>query len=318
MTPKTGLATALVAAVVAALVTAATLLVIWRVAPGVVDAPSAALDEKKITDIVHSYLTKNPEILVEMTNELDKRQAEEQAANQQKVISENADALFRSPNAYVAGNPNGDVNVVEFFDYNCGFCRRALPEVVKLIENDGKVRLVLKELPIFGEDSEAASKAALAAGKQGKYFEMHQKLFTEPGKADKDKALKVAGELGLDIPQLEKDMEDPSVKQALDEAKDLAQKLGLRPGHPRRARRPVRSVRQGRRANSREGLQGHVLRPPGGGMRPLPAPWGGFCRTAEKLIKGPVSSAETSARAPRARPAHQAFAKPPWPNRSTF
>jgi protein-disulfide isomerase len=227
MTPKTGLATALVAAVVAALVTAATLLVIWRAAPGVVDAPSAALDEKKITDVVHSYLTKNPEILVEMTNELDKRQAEEQAANQQKVVSENADALFRSPHAYVAGNPNGDVNVVEFFDYNCGFCKRALPEVVKLIENDGKVRVVLKELPIFGEDSEAASKAALAAGKQGKYFEMHQKLFTEPGKADKDKALKVAGELGLDIPQLEKDMEDPSVKQALDEAKDLAQKLGL-------------------------------------------------------------------------------------------
>ena len=227
MIPKTGLATALVAAVVAALVTAATILVIWRVAPGVVDAPSAALNEKKITDIVHSYLTKNPEILVEMTNELDKRQAEEQAANQQKVISENADALFRSPHAYVAGNPNGDVSVVEFFDYNCGFCRRALPEVVKLVQNDGKVRLVLKELPIFGDDSEAAAKAALAAGKQGKYFEMHQKLFTEPGKADKDKALKVAGELGLDIPQLEKDMEDPSIKQALDEAKDLGQKLGL-------------------------------------------------------------------------------------------
>src|SRR5262245_60301825 len=209
MTPKTGLATALVAAIVAALVTAATLLVIWRAAPGLVDAPGGALDEKKITDIVHSYLTKNPEILVEMTNELDKRQAEEQAAHQQKVISDNADALFRSPNAYAAGNPQGDVTVVEFFDYNCGFCKRALPELVKLVENDGKVRVVFKELPIFGEESEDASKAALAAGKQGKYFEMHQKLFTEPGKADKEKALKVAGELGLDIPQLEKDMQDP-------------------------------------------------------------------------------------------------------------
>jgi protein-disulfide isomerase len=227
MTPKTGLATALVAAIVAALVTAATLLVIWRAAPGVVDAPSAALDEKKIIDIVHSYLTKNPEILVEMTNELDKRQAEAQAEQQQKVISENAAALFRSPLAYTAGNPDGDVSVVEFFDYNCGFCKRALPDVVKLTENDGKVRVVFKELPIFGEESEDAARAALAAGKQGKYFEMHQKLFTEPGKADKDKALKVAGELGLDIPQLEKDMQDPSTKQALDEAKELATKLGL-------------------------------------------------------------------------------------------
>ena len=168
MTLKTGLATALVAAVVAALVTAATVLVIWRAAPGMVDTASATLDEKKITDMVHNYLAKNPEILVEMTNELDKRQAAEQAANQQKIIGENADALFRSPLSYTAGNANGDVTVVEFFDYNCGFCKRALPEVVKLTETDPKVRVVLKELPIFGEESEAAAKAALAAGKQGK------------------------------------------------------------------------------------------------------------------------------------------------------
>jgi protein-disulfide isomerase len=227
MSLKTGLATALVAAVVAALVTAVTLVVIWRMAPGVVDAPSASLDEKKIVDVVHDYLTENPEILVEMTTELDKRQQAEQASQQEKVISENADALFRSPMSYSAGNPNGDVTVVEFFDYNCGFCKRALPDLVKLIDSDDKVKVVFKELPIFGEESEAAAKAALAAGKQGKYFEMHQKLYAEPGKADKDKALRAAAELGLDVPQLEKDMEDPSIQQALDETKELAQKLGL-------------------------------------------------------------------------------------------
>jgi protein-disulfide isomerase len=227
MTLKTGLATALVAAVVSALITAATIILIWRAAPGVVNPPSAGLDEKTITEIVRNYLTKNPEILVEMTNELDKRQQAQQAEQQQKVIGDNADALFRSPLSHVAGNPNGDVTVVEFFDYNCGFCKRALPDVVKLIDNDDKVRVVFKELPIFGEESEAAAKAALAAAKQGKYFEMHQKLFTEPGKADKDKALKIAQELGLDVPQLEKDMADPSIQQALDEAKELAQKLGL-------------------------------------------------------------------------------------------
>jgi protein-disulfide isomerase len=221
------LKTALVAAVVAALVAAATILVIWRAAPGVVDAPQAALDEKRVIDIVHNYLTKNPEILVEMTTELDRRQQEEQAALQEKVISENADAIFRSPLAYSAGNPEGDVTVVEFFDYNCGFCRRALPDVVKLIDNDDKVRVVFKELPIFGDDSEDAAKAALAAGKQGKYFEMHQKLYSEPGKANKEKALKIAQELGLDVPQLEKDMASDEVQRALDEAKELAQKLGL-------------------------------------------------------------------------------------------
>ena len=219
MTPKNGLATALVAAVVAALVTAAIILVIWRAAPGVIDAPSAAIDEKRITDVVHDYLTKNPEILVEMTTELDKRQQAEQAAAQEKVISENAEAIFRSPLAYSAGNPDGDVTVVEFFDYNCGFCKRALPDVVKLIENDGKVRIVFKELPIFGEESEGAAKAA----GESKYIVCN----AEPGKADKAKALKIAQELGLDVPQLEKDMESPDLQKALDEAKELAEKLGL-------------------------------------------------------------------------------------------
>jgi len=227
MTPKSGLVTALVAAVVAAIVSAATIVVIWRAAPGVVDAPSAKLEEKQVVEIVRNYLTKNPEILVEMTTELDKRQQEEQATQQEKSISENADALFRSPLAFAAGDPNGDVTVVEFFDYNCGYCKRAMPEVVKLIDNDDKVKLVLKELPIFGEESEAAAKGALAAHKQGKYFEMHQKLFTEPGKANKDKVLRIANQLGLDVPQLEKDMDSASVQEALDESRDLAQKLGL-------------------------------------------------------------------------------------------
>ena len=162
-----------------------------------------------------------------MTNELDKRQAAEQSVQQQKAISQNADAIFRSPVSPVAGNPNGDVSVVEFFDYNCPYCRRSLPDVLKLINEDGKVRLVLKELPILSHDSVAAAKLALAANKQGKYFEMHQKLFSEPGKADKDKALRVSKELGLDVDQLQKDAEDPDIKKSLDQAKDLAQRLNL-------------------------------------------------------------------------------------------
>src|SRR5215471_10314600 len=90
----------------------------------------------------------------------------EQSVQQQKAISKNADAIFRSPVTPVAGNPNGDVSVVEFFDYNCPYCRRALPDVLKLINQDGKVRLVLKELPILSDDSVAAAKLALAANKQ--------------------------------------------------------------------------------------------------------------------------------------------------------
>ena len=212
-----------VAAAVAAVTAAGTSYLVLRYAP----LGAGSSDQARVARTVRDYLTKNPEVLVEMTNELDKRQAAEQEAQQKKAISENADAIFRSPVSHVAGNPNGDVSLVEFFDYNCGYCRKAMPDVVKLVNDDGKIRLVLKELPIFGEDSEAAAKLALASNKQGKYFEMHQKLFSEPGKADNEKALRVAKELGLDVDQLQKDAEDPDIKKGLDQAKELAQKLNL-------------------------------------------------------------------------------------------
>jgi len=218
MTLKTGLATALVAAVVAALVTAVTLVVIWRVTPGVVDAPSASLDEKKIVGVVHDYLTKNPEILVEMTTELDKRQAAEQAAQQKKAISDNAEALFRSPVAHVAGNPSGDVSIVEFFDYNCGYCKRGLPDVIKLVETDPKVRVVFKELPILSKGSEEAAHVALAAKRQGKYWEIHRAMLGAKGHMDEASALKIAESLGLDMDKLKADMASPEVKAEIEKS----------------------------------------------------------------------------------------------------
>jgi len=205
-----------VAVVVAAVTAAGTSYLVLRYTP-------VSMDQQRVERIMRDYLTKNPQILVEMATQLDKRQASQQT----KAISDNADAIFRSPVSHVAGNPNGDVSVVEFFDYNCPFCRHALHDVVKLIGDDGKVRLVLKELPILSDDSVATAKLALASNKQGKYFEMHQKLLSEPGKADKAKALRIAKDLGLDADQLQKDADDPDIKKALDEAKGLAQKLGF-------------------------------------------------------------------------------------------
>jgi protein-disulfide isomerase len=225
MTLKTGLLAALVAAVVAAVVTATSIyFVLWRGAPGGV---LATLEQAKIEQVVREYLTRNPEILVEMTTELDNRQQAAEAAKQQRLIGEHAEQIYRSPTSFVAGDPDGDVTVVEFFDYNCGYCRRALPALVELIDNDDKVRVVLKELPIFGDDSEDAAKAALAADKQGKYFEMHLKLFSDPGKANKEKALKIAEELDMDVAQLETDMEDPEIQKSLDESRALAEKIGV-------------------------------------------------------------------------------------------
>jgi protein-disulfide isomerase len=224
MKPNNVFVNAVLGAVVAAATAAGTSYLFLRYAPM---EPQSA-DPERIERIIRDYLVNKPEILVEMTNELDKRQAAEQSVQQQKAISQNADAIFRSPVSHVAGNPNGDVSVVEFFDYNCPYCRHALPDVLKLMNEDGKVRLVLKELPILSDDSVASAKLALAANKQGKYFEMYQKLLSEPGKADKDKSLWIAKELGLNIDQLQKDAESPDIKKALDESKELAQKLDLK------------------------------------------------------------------------------------------
>jgi protein-disulfide isomerase len=180
-----------------------------------------------IEQIVRDYLTKNPDILIEMSSELERRQAEAQAQAQTEAIKENAEALFKSENAPFIGNPDGDVTVVEFFDYNCGYCRRALEHVMKLVETDKNVKVVFKEFPIFGEDSEAAAKAALAADKQGKYAEMHTRLYNDEGKPNLDKALKIAADLGLDVEKLKTDMNDPSVTGELEKTKSLAEALGV-------------------------------------------------------------------------------------------
>ena len=135
--------------------------------------------------------------------------------------------MFRSPHAYAAGNPDGDVTVVEFFDYNCGFCKRALPELVKLIGNDAKVRVVLKELPIFGEEFGSRRQGRARRREAGQIFRDAPEAVRGARQGGQGQGAKVAGELGLDVEKLEKDMEDASVKQGLDEAKELAQKLGL-------------------------------------------------------------------------------------------
>ena len=201
MTPKSGLATALVGAIVAVIVIIGAL------------------------GVLGLYLTNNPEILVKAGNKLERRKQE---ARQQEAIADYADALFRSQKAPFVGDPDADVTVVEFSDYNCGFCRRAVPDVAKLLEKDGRVKVVFKHLPILGDDSVEAAKGALAAGKQDKYFDMHQRLLSDPGRATKSKVLGIANAIGLDVPRLEKDMESKDVQAALDEAQQLAVNLGIR------------------------------------------------------------------------------------------
>lgn len=227
------LTTIITAAIVAAVVSAVgTSLFLKQKGGAPLASGTSGGDKGQIEKIVHDYLLANPQVLIEMSTKLQAQGLQQQITALSKEleakITANSDKLYRSERAHVAGNPNGDVTIVEFTDYNCGYCRRSMVDVLKLIESDKNVRVVLKEAPIFGrEPSEEAARVALATRKQNKYMEFHVAMFTAPGPADKAKALRVAKELGLDMEQLEKDIESDEVKAALDENIELTKELGI-------------------------------------------------------------------------------------------
>ena len=183
--------------------------------------------KQAIERIIRDYLVKNPEIFIEVQGALETKLEKENAERLKVAIAENAEELFRHPNAAVAGDPDGDITVVEFFDYNCGYCKRGLADVVKLVESDPKVRVVFKELPILSKGSAEAARVALAARNQGKYWELHRALLKARGQANEASALKVAEELGLDMEQLKADMDSDEVKDEIAQSEALAQKMGV-------------------------------------------------------------------------------------------
>lgn len=194
------------------------------------DAADAAFsDEQKkaIGEIVKDYLIKNPELIVEVQQALESKMEQEQAEKLKSFMSENAKDIYRNPDSPVAGDPNGDITVVEFFDYNCGYCKRGMTEVQKLIEGDKRVRVVFKELPILSKGSEETAKAALAAKRQGKYWEFHQAMLSSKGQANEASSLKAAEALGLDMAKLKTDMAGDAVKTELEGMKALAKKMGI-------------------------------------------------------------------------------------------
>jgi protein-disulfide isomerase len=162
---------------------------------------------------------------------LEKKQASDEAAKHEAAVKDNAQEIFNSPRQVVTGNPQGDVTFVEFFDYNCGYCKRAMTDMFDLIKHDAKLKVVLKEFPVLGPGSVEAARVAVAVRMQDKtgkkYMEFHQKLLGGRGQADKAKALAAAKEAGMDMARLERDMASDEVKQTLAENLDLAEKLGL-------------------------------------------------------------------------------------------
>jgi protein-disulfide isomerase len=177
--------------------------------------------------IIRDYLIKHPEVIKEAMEELERRQAvEAQAATKQK-IRERAEEIYHSSGDLVLGNPKGKVTVVEFFDYNCAYCKRAIPEVEKLIQTDKDVKVVIKEFPILGPGSVFAAKAALASRGQGKYNEFHQALTRFEGVKDETSVMQVAEQVGLDLEKLKADMESKAVSDVIGRNYSLAESLSI-------------------------------------------------------------------------------------------
>ncbi len=185
----------------------------------------------EIEGIIKSYLVAHPEVLQDAMDALDKQQKQADAAKARETIKNNNATIFNSPHQVVLGNPQGNVTVVEFFDYNCAFCKRALPDMLTLLKTDPNLKFVLKEFPVLGPGSVEAAHVAVAAHMQDptgkKYIEFHQKLLGGRGPADKARALAVAKEVGFDMTRLEKDMDSDEVKTTIDENMKLADALGV-------------------------------------------------------------------------------------------
>ncbi len=201
------------------------------VAPPVLAQSFSDEQRHEIEGIIKDYLVSHPEVMQDVMAAMEKQQKEADAEKARATIKDNNATLFNSSHQVVLGNPQGRVTMVEFFDYNCGFCKRAMTDMLDLLKTQPNLRFVLKEFPVLGEGSVEAAHVAVAARMQDpsgkKYLEFHQKLLGGRGQADKARALAVAKEVGYDMARIEKDMNSDEVKTTIDENMKLADALGV-------------------------------------------------------------------------------------------
>ena len=204
------------------------------VALAAIAAPASAQQNETLTDqakmeqIIHDYLMAHPEVIIEAVDKYQKDQEKASAQKQAQALVDRRDELLHTATDPIIGNPSGDVTVVEFFDYRCPYCKSVAAAFIDLYDKDGKVRLVLKEFPILGPESEFASKAALAAQKQGKYREFHLAMMTFKGKLTDDDVRNLAQQVGIDVAKLEQDMKDPAIADTINRNYALAEALGIK------------------------------------------------------------------------------------------
>jgi protein-disulfide isomerase len=185
----------------------------------------------EIETVIRNYLITHPEVLEDAMAELNKRQAAAETEKHEASVAQNSEAIFNSPRGVVLGNKDGDVGFVEFFDYNCGYCKRAMADMLDLLKTDPKLKVVLKEFPVLSQGSVEAAQVAVAVRMQDpsgkKYLDFHQKLLGGRGPADKARALAAAKEAGLDVGRIEKDLANPEVRATIEENFKLAEAMGM-------------------------------------------------------------------------------------------
>ncbi|MEE8189431.1 MAG: DsbA family protein [Kiloniellales bacterium] len=180
-----------------------------------------------IERLIQQYLMNNPQVLVESLNRFQQRQRVADQQRKQQAVRVHRKALYEDPDTPVFGNLEGDVAIVEFFDYRCPYCRKVAPTIKKVMEEDGKIRLVMKEFPILGPKSVQAARAALAAAKQGKYEEFHWALMMKPGDMSAPHIRQTARDVGLDVKRLEDDMKSPDIERMIQINRQLATALSI-------------------------------------------------------------------------------------------
>ncbi len=186
-------------------------------------------NRQEIENIVREYLLENPEILLDIQAVLEARQQEQLAARQKKTLIDNRDLIYASENQIEIGDPNASIMIVEFFDYNCSFCKRAMSDMEQLIKANKNVRFILKEFPVLGDASVDAHRASLAFTKlmPEKSAQFHIELLAMNGPKDGARAVELAVSMGADDVTLRTEMEDPSIAEAITQVYSLADNLGI-------------------------------------------------------------------------------------------
>jgi len=189
--------------------------------------PSTDVPKDEFERRIRDYLLAHPDVIIQSVNQLEAKQRAQAETEVQEMIKSRASEIFQDASAPTSGNPNGDVTLVEFFDYNCPYCRQVAPVMAKAEEADPQLRIAYKEFPILGPNSTFAAKAALAANKQGKYVAFHRGLYGVRGAVDAGKVREVAAAVGLGMDRLKADVEDPAIQTAIDRNIALAQALRI-------------------------------------------------------------------------------------------